>query len=160
MSGGAGLSTRVLPHVDFLDRYIKEQDSDQLLKILIFQIKFSLSLQLTILRHMHIFFAHPAPLLNEGILLYLKSKARSRRFFMTYFFQITLLYLEALWMLLLWKFWQHYWRKKEATGTRPYFIIVLDFASLFIEFEVQAVQVLRESFTSRNCWVESSNHFE
>ena len=55
MSGGAGLSTRVLPHVDFLDRYIKEQDSDQLLKILIFQIKFSLSLQLTILRHMHIF---------------------------------------------------------------------------------------------------------
>ena len=160
MSGGAGLSTRVLPHVDFLDRYIKEQDSDQLLKILIFQIKFSLSLQLTILRHMHIFFAHPAPLLNEGILLYLKSKARSRRFFMTYFFQISLLYLEALWMLLLWKFWQHYWRKKEATGTRPYFIIVLDFASLFIEFEVQAVQVLRESFTSRNCWVESSNHFE
>ena len=160
MSGGAGLSTQVLPHVDYLDRYIKEQDSDQLLKILIFQIKFSLSLQLTILRHMHIFFSHPAPLLNEGILLYLKSKARSRRFFMTYFFQITLLYLEALWMLLLWKFWQHYWRKKEATGTRPYFIIVLDFASLFIEFEVQAVQVLRESFTSRNCWVESSNHFE
>ena len=160
MSGGAGLSTRVLPHVDFLDRYIKEQDSDQLLKILIFQIKFSLSLQLTILRHMHIF-CTPCATSEWRYFIIFKVEGKEQKIFHDlYFFQITLLYLEALWMLLLWKFWQHYWRKKEATGTRPYFIIVLDFASLFIEFEVQAVQVLRESFTSRNCWVESSNHFE
>ena len=52
------------------------------------------------------------------------------------------------------KFCQHYWRKKELSGTTTIFTIVYSFASLFIEFEVQAKQDLRKSLCSPAYTVE------